>query len=111
MRDVDEIKLDLLNLLRLWQTSRTPLSRRALCQRLECQDRVLRRAVEELRRKGYLVIADEGGGYRLALSLDEVMGYTATLKSRIRALRQIVDRMETTAVQVFQNGGIQERLF
>jgi hypothetical protein len=74
------------------------LTRADMCGRLHCTDRVLRAAIAELRRQGHLVVAQaDEGGYRLARSWAEVTGYTASLKSRIQSLQEIIGVMETTA--------------
>jgi len=94
----------------IWAPSGVALSRDTLCNRVGCSDRVLRAAVVELRRQGHLVIADGSGGYRLARNADEVAAYTASLKSRVRALREIIDVMEGAAEQRFCQLGQMERL-
>ena len=81
--------------------SSVALSRESLCKRLDCQDRLLRDAVRELRCQGHLIVADEAGGYRFAKSGEEVYGYTASLKSRIQALREVTEAMEAAAQQKF----------
>lgn len=77
------------------------LTRADMTGRLGITDRVLRAAVAELRKQGHLVVADENGGYRFAVSWNDVNRYTASLKSRIAALREIVAEMETTAARTF----------
>lgn len=81
--------------------SSVTLSRQYLCHELNCEDRQLRKAIRELRCEGWLIVADESGGYRFARSPEEVFGYTASLKSRIRALREVVDAMEGEARKVW----------
>lgn len=85
-----------------WRSSGTALSRESLRRRLNCGDRALRWAVRELRCRGHLIIAEPGGkGYRFAREREEVDAYTASLTSRIRALREVVDAMRDSAVQEF----------
>lgn len=103
-----EIAPAVLDFLTLWRASGQAFSRRSLCSRLGCDDRALRLAIVELREHGHLIIAEETGGYRLAQSAGEVLEYTASLKSRIRALRQVVDAMEAAAAREFLAGELQQ---
>lgn len=64
-------------------------------------DRDMRKAVAELRKQGHLIVADESAGYRLAMSVEDVRRYTATLRSRITALAQVVKAMEAEAAKQF----------
>lgn len=98
------IKSLVLAVLQEFRRSGYSLSRQDLCARVGTSDRVLRAAVAELRRDGHLVVAEETGGYQLARSWDEVERYTASLRSRITALREIVDAMERGATQQFGSG-------
>jgi biotin operon repressor len=99
-----------LSLFRIWEESEQALSRETLCKQLGCGDRALRWAVRELRCQGYLIVAEPGGsGYRFAREREEVDAYTASLTSRIRALREVVDAMRSSAVQEF--GPRQEVMF
>jgi DNA-binding GntR family transcriptional regulator len=84
-----------------WRGSRRALSRKDLCHRLGCDDRILRQAVRELRCQGHLIVADPNGGYRFAQCGEEVFGYTSSLKSRIQALREVTEAMEAQARQRF----------
>jgi DNA-binding IscR family transcriptional regulator len=77
------------------------VSRRTLAALNFTADRTMRQAVSELRAQGHLIVADEGGGYRLATSSQDVRRYTASLRSRIIALAKVVKAMETAAVKQF----------
>jgi hypothetical protein len=57
----------------------------------------LRKAIVHLREQGALIIAERSGGYRLARNQAEVAEYTASLKSRITSLRDVVAAMEAAA--------------
>lgn len=72
------------------------LSRLALAQLCGCTERELRLAVRELRRGGQPVVA-ERGGFRLAVDLDEVLAYTATLRRQAEATMELVARVEGAA--------------
>jgi biotin operon repressor len=84
-----------------WRGSRRFLSRKDLCHKLDCGDRELRMAVRELRCHGHLIVADPTGGYRFARCGEEVYVYTASLKSRIQALREVTEAMENQARRRF----------
>ena len=99
--EIQELADRALQVFKRWQGSRHALSREDLCQMFDCDDRVLREAVRELRIRGYLIVADKAGGYRFARHGQEVYGYTASLKSRIQALREVTTAMETAARQKF----------
>lgn len=60
-------------------------------------DRIARAAVAVLRERGELIVADPNGGYRFARDYEDVLQFTASLKSRMESLRQIVVRMELAA--------------
>lgn len=85
-------------------------SRDELVLRLQLSDRLIRQAVAELRNQGYLLVADEGGGYRFASSYADVMRYTASLKSRIESLRDVIRRMELEAHRRYPDGQDAEQL-
>lgn len=93
-----------------WKGSSNTLSRQDLMGLTGLSDRVIRAAIGELRRQGYLIIADEGGGYRFARSAGEVLTYTASLKSRVDALREVVKAMETAAKDQFGEGSLAQQM-
>jgi hypothetical protein len=110
MRDpvIEDIAEKLLPVFQEWAPSGTALSRKYLRERIGCNDRTLRRAITHLREEyDQLIIAERTGGYRLARNEIEVAEYTASLKSRIQALRKVVRAMETAAQQQF--GGLPEQ--
>jgi biotin operon repressor len=78
-----------------------PVSRRFLARIAGTSDRKMRQAVASLREQGHLIVADEGGGYRLAADVRDVQRYTASLRSRIVALARVIKAMETTAQHEF----------
>jgi len=84
-----------------YRGSGVALTRQSLCNVLNCHDRLLRDAVRELRCRGHLIVAVESGGYRFAQEPGEVYGYTASLKSRIQALREVTEAMEAAAEDAF----------
>jgi len=96
-----EVAPAVLEVLQGWRGSSYVMSRQTLCHRLGCSDRVLRAAIVELRKQGHLIIADEDGGYRFARSVDEVLGYTGSLKSRIGSLWEVIRLMEAAAERQF----------
>lgn len=91
--------------------SRNALSREDLCGLTGLNDRCVRAAIAELRRQGHLIIADDAGGYRFARSADEVLAYTASLKSRMDALRAVVHAMESAAEDQFGSLAQQMSMF
>jgi hypothetical protein len=96
-----EVAPAVLEVFQRWSKSRNTLSRQDLVGLTGLNDRLVRAAIAELRRQGHLIIADESGGYRFAQSADEVLAYTASLKSRVDALRAVVRAMETAAEDTF----------
>lgn len=74
-----------------------------LAKQVGTSDRIARAAVALLRERGELIVADAGGGYRLAQGYEDVLQFTASLKSRIEALRQVVTQMETAAREQFRD--------
>jgi biotin operon repressor len=98
---IQEIADRALEIFKEWRGSRCSLSREDLCHKLDCGDRELRIAVRELRCQGHLIVADPAGGYRFARCGEEVYGYTSSLKSRIQALREVTEAMESQARRRF----------
>jgi biotin operon repressor len=98
--DVNEVAEETLKTLETWK-GYGAISREDLCASIGCHDRVLRQAVRELRCNGHLIVADPEGGYRFARAGEEVYGFTSSLKSRIRALRQVTEAMERAAQREF----------
>lgn len=107
-KGVRELGARALAIFKRYRGSSVALTREALCNALDCDDRVLREAIRWLRCEGYLIVAEPGGGYRFAREGEEVYGYTSSLKSRIQALREVTEAMEAAARQEF--GPQQERL-
>lgn len=107
-QEIQQLAMRALEIFRRWKGSGVALSRSDLCKKLNCNDRTLREAVRELRCQGYLIVADPAGGYRFARRGEEVYGYTGTLISRIKSLREVVDAMEDSAEREF--GPKQEQL-
>jgi biotin operon repressor len=99
-----------LEVFKRWRKSRNALSRQDLVGMTGLSDRLIRSAIAELRRQGYLIIADENGGYRFARSVDEVLAYTASLKSRVDALREVVTAMESAAEDQFGSGSLAQQM-
>lgn len=89
-----------LEVLQDWKRSGQALSRYSLAARFKTNERIIRQAMLELQLRGHGVIADTDGGYRLARSADEILAYTATLKSRIGALREKVDALDRVAAEM-----------
>jgi len=108
---VDEVMPVVLDILERWRGSSMVMSRADMCARLRCTDRVLRAAVAELRKAGYLIVVDDGGGYRFARSVDDVVAFTSSLKKRIQSLREVVERMEAASLRQFGSPGGQMELF
>lgn len=54
------------------------------------QDRRIREAIVRLRKAGYVIISDAGGGYRMAKDRAEVNAYISGQVARIKALRKNV---------------------
>jgi biotin operon repressor len=96
-----EVAEKLLPVFQEWAPSGTALSRQWLRRKLNCGDRILRRAITYLREEGHLIIAERSGGYRLARNEAEVAEYTASLKSRITSLREVVVAMEAATMNQF----------
>jgi len=94
---IQDIATRVLTHLELWRNTRRALTREELCNALDCDDRALRIALRELRCEGHLIVAEADGGYRFAQAGEEVYGFTATLKSRIKALREVTEAMEDAA--------------
>ena len=99
--DINELARRALAVFERWKGSRQALSRTNLCQMLDCDDRLLRMAVRELRVRGYLIVADPTGGYRFARHGNEVYEYVGTLTSRIRSLREVSEAMTAEAQRQF----------
>lgn len=99
--EIRELANRALQVFEQWKGSRQALSRRNLCKMLDCDDRVLREAVRELRVRGYLIVADPTGGYRFARHGEEVYEYVSTLTSRIRSLREVTEAMNEAAQRQF----------
>jgi len=99
--EVQELADRALEVFERWKGSRQALSRKNLCDMLDCNDRVLRDALRELRVRGYLIVADPAGGYRFARYGEEVYGYVSTLTSRIQSLREVCEAMTTAAQRKF----------
>jgi len=76
-------------------------SRNVLAYLSGTPDRRMRQAVAALREQGHLIVADEDGGYRLAKDANDVQRYTASLRSRIKALSKVIKAMETAAKHEF----------
>jgi len=90
-----------LQLLEKFRDGEYVLSRTDIAGRLGVTDRVVRATMAELRKQGYLIVADAKGGYRFARSLEDVQRYTASLKSRVAALRAVIMQMEAAAQRVY----------
>jgi len=99
-----------LHVLSNWRGKGYPLSRTDLAARCNCDDRTLRAAIAELRRQGYLIVADKDGGYRFASSWADVERFLSEMKSRITAIREIVESMERTAAQEFGPAPVAEQM-
>lgn len=95
--DTPSIARMIYRVLRDTQDSARAMSRGELSELCGCSVREVRAALGDLRRDGVLVVADEQGGYRLATSTAEVEAYTARLKRRVQALREICDAMDQAA--------------
>ena len=78
-------------------------ARSSLAYLCGASDRDMRKAVAALRTQGHLIVADEGGGYRLATSAEDVRRYTESLRSRIVALARVVRAMENEAARKFDD--------
>jgi DNA-binding GntR family transcriptional regulator len=99
-----------LQVLRDWRGHKYVPSREDLSARCHVDDRVLRAAIAELRRQGYLIVADEEGGYRFATGWNDVERFLASMKSRIVALREVVTAMETRAAAEFGPAPVAEQM-
>lgn len=80
---------------------REPVTRDQLVSVTGCSDRIVRAAITELRRMGWLVVSLDGGGYRFAESREEVVAYLATVREQIRALEEVAASMEQAATLKF----------
>lgn len=95
-----ELAPQVLAVLKEWQRSGQALSRYALAARFKTNERIIRQTMLELQLRGHGVIADADGGYRLARNAEEILAYTATLKSRIAALREKTDALDRVAAEM-----------
>jgi len=109
-RRIQEVMPVVLEELQRWQGSSHVLSRKDLCAMVECSDRTLRSAIVALRKSGYLIIADEQGGYRFARDAEDLYTYTTSLKTRIQAMRVVIELMEAAGIREFGAPGGQLEL-
>lgn len=98
------VAVEVLAALKEWQESFHALGRGDLCALVGCSDREVRAAVAELRRHGHLVVVADGGGYRIAQSVEELHVFTAVMRRRIQALVEAIEAMEETAARRFGDG-------
>lgn len=79
------------------------MTRKELCMRLKCSDRLLRRAIEILRKKHPILTRDDGSGYYLATTdADGVQDALSWLRRQNRRIRSIKES-ESGAVKFVGN--------
>lgn len=71
-----------------WFGAGRVFSRSELCKMVGCTDSVMRTAIGVLQERGHLVVSVNGGGYRLAQSLEEAQAYIQSIDVQIAALQR-----------------------
>ena len=77
------------------------VSRCELCALSGGSDRMVRAAISELRRAGWLIIGDESG-YRFAQNIEEVNQVIMSMERQERSLHEIVEVMREAAALRFE---------
>jgi len=80
---------------------RARVERGELVQALHSNDRLVREAISDLRRQGYLIIGDENGGYRLARNYEDVFRFVGTITREARVLDEVASAMLMAAAKQF----------
>jgi len=76
------------------------VSRCELCALSGGSDRMVRAAISELRRAGWLIVGDEAG-YQFAQNIEEVNQVITNLERQERSLHEVVEVMREAAVLRF----------
>lgn len=90
MREYEEIKYSVYNALGVGE--KNAVSRRKLCKSVGCNDRVVRKAIEDLRRDRVIITDDNGTGYYIPTSDNagraRASYRVARQEKRIRSIRR-----------------------
>ena len=77
-----------------WYGAGRVFSRSELCRLGECTDSVVKLALRYLRGQGHLVVAVNGGGFRLARSVGEARDYVQSLVAQVESLQATIAALE-----------------